>query len=337
MFEGEGVTRMDLLKVESLKKYYYVKARFGLDHRVIKAVDDISFSIRKDSVFALVGESGCGKSTVARLILKLIPPTSGRILFKGSDIKDLKGDSLKRFRRSVQIIFQDPFASLNPRKTVFSTISEPLKIHNLARRKEMKEMVVSLLKSVGLDKDDLDRYPHEFSGGQRQRICIARALAVSPELIVADEPLSALDVSIQAQILNLLKEIKDQSRLSFLFISHDLNVVRYFSDDIAVMYLGRIVEKSSTDELFKKPLHPYTEMLLSSTPKIGVKEKREASFVDTGDIPSPLNIPSGCPFHPRCPKRFKPCDSLYPELKQPAKGELEGRLVACHLWNAQGL
>lgn len=321
---------MELLRVESLKKYFDVKTGFGKS-RVLKAVDGISFSIKEDSVFALVGESGCGKSTVARLVLKLIPPTSGRILFKGVDLNDLRGYSLKGFRRSVQIIFQDPFASLNPRKTIFSTISEPLRIHKLVAKKDMKEVVVSLLNKVGLDKDVLNRYPHEFSGGQRQRICIARALSVSPQLIVADEPLSALDVSIQAQILNLLKEIKEESRLSFLFISHDLNVVRYFSDLIAVMYLGRIVEASPTDELFTKPLHPYTEMLLSSTPKIRLKEKRESRLIDLGDVPSPLNIPSGCPFHPRCPKRFDPCEDLYPELKEPS--DLRGRLVACHLWN----
>lgn len=333
MYQVKGVTRMEILKVESLKKYFDVKARFGIAHKTLKAVDGISFSIKENSVFALVGESGCGKSTVARLILKLIPPTSGKIFFKEKGLNELRGDSLKGFRRSVQIIFQDPFASLNPRKTVFSTISEPLKIHKLYDKRDLRNVVISLLNKVGLDRDVLDRYPHEFSGGQRQRICIARALSVSPELIVADEPLSALDVSIQAQILNLLKEIKEQSRLSFLFISHDLNVVRYFSDNIAVMYLGRIVEASATDELFEKPLHPYTEMLLSSTPKIRIKSKRGSQFIDTGDIPSPLDIPQGCPFHPRCPKKFAPCDSIYPELREPSDGAFAGRLVACHLWN----
>lgn len=333
MSQGKGVARMELLKVEALRKYFDVRAGLGMAHKKVRAVDDISFSIERETVFALVGESGCGKSTVARLILKLIPPTSGRILFKGRDLSDLKGDSLKEFRRSVQIVFQDPFASLNPRKTVFSTISEPLKIHKLAKGRDLRDIVVSLLNKVGLDRDVLDRYPHEFSGGQRQRICIARALSVSPELIVADEPLSALDVSIQAQILNLLKEIKEQSRLSFLFISHDLNVVRYFSDRIAVMYLGRIVEASPTDELFQRPLHPYTEMLLSSTPKIGAKPKREPHLIDSGDIPSPHNIPSGCPFHPRCQRRFDPCDSIYPELREPSEDEFKGRFVACHLWN----
>lgn len=325
---------MEILTVNSLKRYFPIKTRFGRASRTLKAVDGITFSIKKGSVFSLVGESGCGKSTVARLILKLIPPTSGSILFKNKDIKDLKGDSLRDFRRSVQIIFQDPFASLNPRKTVFSTLSEPLKIHKLASRRDMKDIVISLLNRVGLDRNVLNRYPHEFSGGQRQRICIARALSVSPELIVADEPLSALDVSIQAQILNLLKEIKEQSGLSFLFISHDLNVVRYFSDNIAVMYLGRIVEASPADELFKKPLHPYTEILLSSTPRIGGKTKRESHFIDSGDIPSPLDIPSGCPFHPRCPRRFDPCDNIYPELKEPSEEVGNGRLVACHLWNS---
>ncbi len=330
---------MELLRVESLKKYFDVKIRFRTDYRILRAVDGISFSIKRDSVFSLVGESGCGKSTVARLVLRLIPSTSGTVFFKGNNINELKGNSLKAFRRSVQIIFQDPFASLNPRKTVFSTLSEPLKIHKLVEKKDMREAVISLLNKVGLDRDVLDRYPHEFSGGQRQRICIARALSVSPELIVADEPLSALDVSIQAQILNLLKEIKEQSQLSFLFISHDLNVVRYFSDIIAVMYLGKFVEVSTTDELFQSPLHPYTEMLLSATPRIRVSERRGGSrtastiFIDSGDVPSPLDIPPGCPFHPRCPKRFDPCNRIYPELKEPPDKELKGRLVACHLWN----
>lgn len=337
---------MELLKVQSLRKYFDVRDRFRGGQRVLRAVDGIDFSVEEDSIFALVGESGCGKTTVAKLALRLIPYTSGNILFKGRDILEFRGDSLKEFRRSVQIVFQDPFASLNPRRTVFDTISEPLKIHRLVEKAEMKETVINLLRKVGLDYNVLNRYPHEFSGGQRQRICIARALSVSPKLIVADEPLSALDVSIQAQILNLLKEIKEQSRLSFLFISHDLNVVHYFSDYIGVMYLGKIVEQSGTEELFKKPLHPYTEILLASAPKIKVRSSEFGVMSkdklptpnsqlrnEAGDVPSPVDIPSGCPFHPRCPKRFDPCDKAAPVLGEPLSRGYTGRLVSCHLWN----
>jgi oligopeptide/dipeptide ABC transporter ATP-binding protein len=226
----------------------------------------------------------------------------------------------------VQIIFQDPFASLNPRRTVFDTLAEPLKIHGLGQGGELKDRVVELLRKVGLH-DVLGRYPHEFSGGQRQRICIARALAVSPEIIVADEPLSALDVSIQAQIMNLLIKLKEESSLSFLFISHDLRVVEYLSDEVAVMYLGRIVEQGAAEEIFREPLHPYTALLLSSAPGLDPGAKKR--HVPGGEVPSPLNMPPGCPFHPRCSRRFEPCDALVPELK----GE-SGRPVACHLWNS---
>lgn len=342
---------MAILRVETLRKYYDVKDEFRGRHKVLKAVDGLDFSIGENDIFALVGESGCGKSTVARLVLRLIQPTSGSIYFQDRDIVGLKGKALLAFRKSVQIIFQDPFASLNPRKTVLDTVSEPLKIHKLTEKRQLKDAVTGILNKVGLDSDILGRYPHEFSGGQRQRICIARALAVSPSLIVADEPLSALDVSIQAQILNLLREIKEQSRLSFLFISHDLNVVHYFSDYIGVMYLGRIVEQSRTEELFKAPLHPYTEILLASAPRIKARDtmsrnsalhtpqqevlKRHSALrFDTGEVPSPIDIPSGCPFHTRCPKRFGPCDKITPILKEPVSEGFSGRLVACHLWNS---
>lgn len=328
---------MSLLTVQSLKKYYEVKGSFMAHKKTLRAVDGIDFSIEENSIFALVGESGCGKSTVARLVLRLLAPTAGRILFKDRDILAFKGSELQEFRKSVQIIFQDPFASLNPRKTVFDTVSEPLRIHRLAKRHEMRNATEALLNKVGLGSEVLDRYPHEFSGGQRQRICIARALAVSPRLIVADEPLSALDVSIQAQVLNLLSELKAQARLSFLFISHDLKVVHYFSDYVGVMYLGKIVEQAKTEELFEKPLHPYTEILLASAPKIKTTDDAAKDSVfsptqsslgfDIGEIPSPVNIPSGCPFHPRCPKRFAPCDKEVPELRM-----YRNTLVACHLW-----
>jgi len=315
---------MGIIDVVNLKKYFPVKKGVLAKQEWLKAVDGVDFSVREGSVFALVGESGSGKSTVARLILRLTPPTSGNIFFRGKDILTLRKNSLREFRKSVQIIFQDPFASLNPRMTVFDTVSEPLKIHKLVNKSHLNDKVMSLLQSVGLQADVLNRYPHEFSGGQRQRICIARALAVSPDVIVADEPLSALDVSIQAQILNILQELKRKSNISFIFISHELRVVQYFSDEIGVMYLGKIVEYAKTDELFKSPLHPYTTVLLSSAPKIRPDGGKKP--VLTGDVPSPIHMPPGCPFHPRCPKRFEPCDRIVPEFKK-----INGRYVACHL------
>jgi len=317
---------MGIIDVVALRKYYPVKRKAFGKQEWLKAVDGVNFSIKDGAVFALVGESGSGKSTVARLVLRLIQPTSGQILFRGGEVQMFRGESLREFRKSVQIIFQDPFASLNPRMTVFDTISEPLKIHKLCKKADLKDKVVNLLNSVGLQAEVLHHYPHEFSGGQRQRICIARALAVSPEVLVADEPLSALDVSIQAQILNILQDLQQQSRISFLFISHDLRVVQYFSDEVAVMYLGKIVEHAQTGELFSSPLHPYTDELLASAPKIKPDGKKKE--IVKGDVPSPIDIPPGCPFHPRCPKRFDPCDKVIPELK-----EITGRFVSCHLFS----
>ncbi len=344
---GSPVLRFSdsLLEVDSIKKYFPVKSGFGKPQKWLKAVDGVSFKVNKDSVFAIVGESGCGKSTVARLILKLLNLTDGRIFFKGGDILGIKGDNLKKFRRSVQIVFQDPFASLNPRMRVVDTLSEPFKIHKTVPGREIKDKVVELLKKVGLSADALNKYPHEFSGGQRQRICIARALTVSPELIVADEPLSALDVSIQAQILNLLQDIKKETAISLVFISHDLKVVHYLSDEVAVMYLGKIVETGETEELFKSPKHPYTKLLLASAPVLrhrytekGRKGERETlneshRFTEspihrfTTDVPSPITIPQGCPFHPRCPERMDICDKTVPELKETGGGS-----TACHLY-----
>jgi len=333
---------MELLSVKGLSKEFVTRSGFG-SQKVLKAVDNVSFSLQQNNVLALVGESGCGKSTTARLVLRLIDPTSGNVIFKGRDLLGFNRKELKAFRKSCQIIFQDPFASLNPRRTVFDTVSEPLVIHRLEARSAMREKVADILSKVGLGPDALNRYPHEFSGGQRQRICIARALAVSPEVIVADEPLSALDVSIQAQILNLLHDLRRTMKISFLFISHDLRVVRYFSDSVAVMYLGKIIEQAETEELFARPSHPYTVMLLESAPKIkgrdnslpithhpasgGPAEAGPSPITALGDVPSPINIPPGCPFHPRCPKRFEPCDKIVPELK-----DKDGRLVACHLF-----
>jgi oligopeptide transport system ATP-binding protein len=334
VYQGRGDKVTVILKVKSLKKYFHVKKGLMAKPVLVKAVDGIDFSLDEDKILALVGESGCGKSTVARLVLGLVPPTSGEVLFNGKNIFGLNGSALKTFRKSVQIIFQDPFASLNPRKRILDTISEPLKIHRIAEKNSLGDNVGELLKKVGLGSDTLYRYPHELSGGQRQRVCIARALAVSPRVIVADEPLSALDVSIQAQILNLLQELKREYRLSFLFISHDLKVVHYFSNTIGVMYLGKIVEYAETEDLFEKPFHPYTEMLLSSAPIIPKSDLiRYTSRIThyariiQGEVPSPIDIPSGCPFHPRCPKRFEPCDKIVPELK-----EAKGRLVSCHLF-----
>jgi oligopeptide/dipeptide ABC transporter ATP-binding protein len=316
-------TENKLLTVEAIKKHYPITTPLGREKGAVKAVDGVSFEVKKDRVFALVGESGCGKSTVARMIVKLTPLTEGRIAFKGKDITGLRGDELKAFRRSVQIVFQDPFASLNPRMRILDTLSEPFRIHRIIPRNEIKDRVVQLLERVGLSSDALRRYPHEFSGGQRQRICIARALTLSPELIIADEPLSALDVSIQAQIINLLQEIRRETSISMVFISHDLNVVHYLSDEVAVMYLGRIVEMAKTEELFSSPKHPYTELLLSSAPKI--RQRREPKELPTGDLPSPIDLPPGCPFHPRCPKRLAVCGQSVPELRESGEGK-----IACH-------
>lgn len=264
-----------LLTVDSISKHFPVSAGFGKAEKLIKAVDGVSFRVERDRVFAIVGESGCGKSTVARMILKLLKPTGGAIRFKGQDISDFKGERLKQFRRAVQIVFQDPFASLNPRMRVIDTLSEPLRIHGILPAKDIASRVTQLLDEVGLNKNALFRYPHEFSGGQRQRICIARALALSPELIIADEPLSSLDVSIQAQIINLFDKIRKTSAISFIFISHDLKVVRYFSDEVAVMNQGRIVEQAKTEDLFRSPQNPYTELLLSSAPKLKYRTASE--------------------------------------------------------------
>ncbi|MEO5355918.1 MAG: ATP-binding cassette domain-containing protein [Nitrospirae bacterium YQR-1] len=316
------------LKVISLKKHYAVGTGVFKKTGYVRAVDGVDFTINNGSVFALVGESGCGKSTVARLVLRLIGADGGDVLFRGKSVFSLKGDELKAYRRSVQIIFQDPFASLNPRMRIYSTLAEPLIIHKLFPKRQIKERVGELLKQVGLEPDVMSRYPHEFSGGQRQRICIARALALSPELIVADEPLSSLDVSIQAQVLNLLEELKNTYGLSFLFISHDLNVIRYFSDSIGVMYLGKIVELAHSDALFSAPMHPYTVMLLDAVPKIRTSKPQRKTFdINSFDVPSPIDIPPGCPFHPRCPKSFEKCKIVPPQLLL-----THGRQVSCHLY-----
>ncbi len=323
---------MELLRTEGVKKYYRTRTGiFGGQGR-LKALDGVSISVERDRVFAIVGESGCGKSTLARIVLRLTKPSEGAVFYKGTDISGMKGEALKDFRKSVQVVFQDPFASLNPRMSIFSALTEPLIIHGFAPKREFRERAAALLETVGLKPEHMNRYPHEFSGGQRQRICIARALALSPELIVADEPLSSLDVSIQAQIINLLSDLKEKRKLSFIFISHDLNVVYYFADIVAVMYLGRIVEEAETEMIFRRPLHPYTEMLLEAIPKVRTREsvKRRkvspppeaGSTIEAGVLPV-----AGCPFLPRCPKALSVCREEAPPLKERGEGK-----VACHLY-----
>lgn len=313
----------ELLKVRGVKKYFKVKG-----NNLLKAVDDVSFSVNEAQIFGLVGESGCGKSTLARLILRLMEPTGGEIFFDNIDVINAQGKALSEIRKSLQIVFQDPLAALNPRRRVIDAVGEALLINKIARKKELKDRVVYLLQRVGLDADALYKYPHEFSGGQRQRICIARALSVNPKLIVADEPLSALDVSIQAQILNLLEELQRSSNLAYILITHNLHVIEHFSDVVAVMYLGKIVEMSGTEGLFQEPFHPYTEALLSAMPEPEIDRKSRRIILE-GDVPSPVYIPAGCPFHPRCHKRFEPCDTIVPAYREAEKD----RWVSCHLWS----
>lgn len=320
---------MAFIEAKDLTKHFRIKQGIGGKTAILKAVDEVSFEVGKDSVFSIVGESGCGKSTLARMLIRLLDPSGGKVMFEGNDIFQLSGNDLKEFRRSVQIIFQDPYASLNPRMRVYTTLSEPLKIHGMVPKDKLRDKVAELLHSVGLSPDMMNKYPHEFSGGQRQRICIARSLSLSPKLIIADEPLSALDVSIQAQIINLLQDLRKRFGLSFIFISHDLNVVHYFSDTVAVMYLGRIVELADADKLFDKPLHPYTELLLKAAPKVNVQKYGRAlsGTVPETDVPSPIDMPKGCSFHPRCPKRFDRCDNT-----EPALIKVDGRQVRCLLY-----
>lgn len=319
-----------LLEVRNLVMHFPV--RQGILQRVVgkvRAVDGVSFAVERGETLGLVGESGCGKSTTGRTIVRLYKPTAGEVLFKGLDVGKASGSELLKLRRSLQMIFQDPYASLNPRMTVGNIIGEALDIHKLARGKEQEERVQELLRLVGLNPYFAGRFAHEFSGGQRQRIGIARALAVSPEFIVCDEPVSALDVSIQAQVINLLEELQERLGLTYLFIAHDLSVVRHISDRVAVMYVGKLVEMADRDTLYKHPLHPYTKALLSAVPlphpRLEAQRKR---IILQGDVPSPVNPPAGCRFHPRCAYARPECRTMEPEFRQ----VIPGQWVACHYW-----
>jgi len=322
-----------LVEVENLFMYFPVTAGV-LQRRVadVKAVDGISFFIKKGETLGLVGESGCGKTTTGRCILQLYEGMRGKIVFDGVDLTTLKREQMRRMRRNMQLIFQDPFASLDPRMTAGDIIGEPLKVHNLVKGKEYREQVSELFRMVELEPYMFDRYPHEFSGGQRQRIGIARALAVRPKFIVCDEPVSALDVSIQAQIITLLERLREELDLTYLFIAHDLSVVRNISDRVAVMYLGNLMEVTNADELYANPLHPYTIALLSAVPiPDPVVDRTRERIILTGDVPSPINPPSGCPFHPRCHMVGDICREQKPELRNVG----ENHWVACHMVNVQ--
>ena len=317
----------NLLEVRNLKKHFPIKGGvFSKTIGYVYAVDGVSFTLKRGETLGLVGESGCGKSTTGRTVLRLIEPTDGEILFENQRVTDLDKGEMRALRREMQIIFQDPYASLNPRMTIGSIIGEPLEIHKIAKGAEKEEQVASLLQKVGLRAEDMRKYPHEFSGGQRQRIGIARALGLNPKLIVCDEPVSALDVSIQAQVINLLGDLQEEFGLSYLFIAHNLNVVEHISDRVAVMYLGKIVELATDVDLYANPQHPYTEALLSAVP-IPDPTATKKRIILEGDVPSPINPPSGCHFHTRCPYKEKICEEVEPEFK-----DIGGdHWVACHL------
>ncbi|MCL6444588.1 MAG: dipeptide ABC transporter ATP-binding protein [Alicyclobacillus sp.] len=323
-----------ILEIKNLRKYYPVyKGIFKKEAGHIKAVDGVSLYINRGETLGLVGESGCGKTTLGKCVVRLQTPTSGEIRYKFPDgelhdILTLDKRESFNMRKKIQVIFQDPYSSLNPVMTIYDSFDEPLRIHGMGNREQRKEIIAQLLESVNLRADYMYRYPHEFSGGQRQRICIARALCIQPELIVCDEPVSALDVSIQAQVMNLMKDLQQQMNLTYIFIAHDLSVVEYMSDRIAVMYLGQVVELANSDELCNSPRHPYTEALLSAVPTLELDRKRER-IVLQGDVPSPIDPPQGCRFHPRCWKRKEICCTQAPELRKVAG--TENHYVACHL------
>jgi oligopeptide transport system ATP-binding protein len=315
-----------ILEAQNVRKYFPIKKGFFMrEVGQVKAVEEISFKVKRGETLGLVGESGCGKSTLGRTLIRLYEPTSGSVNFDGSDFLSLSGEALRKKRRDIQMIFQDPYASLDTRMTVGQIIEQPFKIHNLLQKNEREARVKQLLELVGLKASHVNRYPHEFSGGQRQRISIARAVALEPKLIICDEPVSALDVSIQAQVLNLLKDLQERLKLTYIFISHDLSVIEHVCDRIAVMYLGRIVEIADRDELFKDPQHPYTRALMSSIPTIGQGKKKMTKIL-SGEIPSPINPPSGCAFHPRCSFKIAECSQSLPKFSGSEKHQ-----KACHL------
>ena len=321
----------DLLKVEGLKQYYPVSDGLFGTKAFVKAVDGVDFEVKKGEVFGIVGESGCGKSTLGKAICKLIEPTDGKIILDGEDIRGYNSKKMRSVRKKVQMVFQDPYASLNPRMSIHDILAEPLQIHSLVNGKqEIDEAVVRLLREVGMDDYHARRYPHEFSGGQRQRIGIARALAVRPQLIIADEPVSALDVSIQSQVLNLMSKLKKEYHLTYIFIAHDLSVVEHISDRIGVMYLGNFVEEANKENLYKNPMHPYTQALLSAVPIPDPTVKKERIILE-GSIPSAINPPSGCKFHTRCPKCMEICKKEAPKKYQVG----EDHFVYCHLYDKE--
>ncbi|KAB0269227.1 ABC transporter ATP-binding protein [Microvirga brassicacearum] len=314
------------LEVRNLAKHFTIGGGlFGPEKKLVRAVNDVSFTVPKGTSLGLVGESGCGKSTVARSLLRLIEPDAGSVVFDGIDVRAAKGAALRQLRRRMQIVFQDPYSSLNPRRTIQQALEEPLRVHRLGTAREIAEKIETAITEVGLPKQALDRYPHEFSGGQRQRIGIARALVLDPELIVADEPVSALDVSVQAQILRVLERLRDKRGLSFLFVSHDLGVVRHFCERVCVMYLGRIVEQGVTAEVFDRPLHPYTKLLRDSSPVPDPTARLTLTKI-MGEVPSAANPPPGCTFHPRCVRAAGPCMTDIPALNEHDRG----RQAACY-------
>lgn len=319
---------MEILEIIELKKYFRTKAEFLQKSCVVRAVDNVSFKIMEGEVLGLVGESGCGKTTCGKTVLKIYEPDSGKIIFKGEDITNLKREEMRKYRTKMGIVYQDPFGSLDPRMTVGSIISEPMEIHNLYPKAERADKVLEIMEKVGLTAEQMNRYPHEFSGGQRQRIGIARTLALNPEFVVADEPVSALDVSIQAQILNLMQDLQKEFQFTYLFITHDLSVIKHICDRVGVMYVGKIVEMAPKKELFKNPKHPYTEALLSAVPSVNPKARTKHIILE-GDVPSPINPPSGCRFHERCFKKIgKICETKEPGLIEVGKNHC----VACHLY-----
>ena len=315
-----------ILSIQGLTKNYELSSAFFRGRDVVHAVENVNLEIQEGETLGIVGESGCGKSTLGRMIVRLEQPTDGVILFEGDDLAKVSKKKLRSLRKRFQMIFQDPYASLNPRRQIGQIVEEPMRVHGVGKA-ERQARAKELLKKVGLDENAYEKYPHEFSGGQRQRVVIARALALNPRLVVADEPVSALDVSIQAQVLNIFKDLQKELQLTYVFIAHDLGVVRHVSDRIAVMYLGKIVELADADDLYEHPAHPYTQALLSANPRMGADDKRERIILK-GDIPNPINRPDGCAFNPRCPKAQAICRTTAPELTT-----IGTRLVACHFPN----